>query len=117
MNENLICSKYLFIKWRTFNIAILLWGSPFFVPETRNNNLNFQIINENQICSKCLVIKWESFIRKSVEKKLFPLGEKRENTLKKGPPKQLSLWGPQFFVPDTRGSTLMKIKFATNVQL
>ena len=35
--------------------------------------------------------------------KLFPLGAKRENTPKKGPPKQRLLWGPLFFVPDTRG--------------
>ena len=32
--------------------------------------------------------KLETYIRKSVEKKLFPLSEKMENTLKKGPPKQ-----------------------------
>ena len=27
--------------------------------------------------------------------------QKRENTLKKGPPKERLLWGPLFFVPDT----------------
>ena len=52
----------------------------------------------------------ETFKRKIFEKKLFPLGAKRENTLKKGPPKQRLLWGPLFFVPGTRGLTLMKIK-------
>ena len=31
------------------------------------------------------VIKWETFIRKCFEKELFPLGEKRKNTLKNGP--------------------------------
>ena len=42
-------------------------------------------------------------MRKIFEQKLFPLDAKRENTLKKGPPKQRLLWGPFFFVPDTRG--------------
>ena len=63
------------------------------------------------------VIKWETFIRKFFENKLFPPGAKRENTLKKGPPKQRLLWGPPFSVPDTRGLTLMKIKYAPNVHL
>ena len=44
-----------------------------------------------------------NFYKKIFEKKLFPLGAKRENTPKKGPPKQRLLWGPLFFVPDTRG--------------
>ena len=66
---------------------------------------------------KCSVIKWETFIKKSFEKKLFPLGAKRENTLKKGAPKERFLWGPPFSVQYTRDLTLMKIKYAPNVQL
>ena len=34
------------------------------------------------------VIKWETFIKKCFEKKIFPLGAKMENTLKKGPLKE-----------------------------
>ena len=41
------------------------------------------LINENQICFNWSVIKWETFI--TVKKKIFPLGEKRENTLKTTP--------------------------------
>ena len=70
------------------NIAL---GAPIFCP--RHQRVN---INENRIYSKCSVIKWETFIRKSFKKKLFPLGEKRENTLKKGPPKQYCFGGPHF---------------------
>ena len=44
-----------------------------------------------------------NFYKKNFLKKLFTLGAKRENTPKKGPPKQRLLWGPLFFVPDTRG--------------
>ena len=43
-----------------------------------------------------------NFYKKNFEKKIFTLGAKGENTLKKGPPKWL-LWGPLFFVLDTRG--------------
>ena len=61
--------------------------------------------------------KMGNFYKKKFEKKLFPLGEKMENTLKKGPRRHPMPSGPPFFVPDTRGLTLMKIKYASNVQL
>ena len=48
---------------------------------------------------------------------MFPLGETGENTLKKRPRRHRMLWGPLFSVPDTRELTLMKIKYAPNVQL
>ena len=128
INEHQIYPKCSVIKWETFiwksflkkysllvkrgKISLKMgpksndcFGGPHFC--SRHQRVN---INENQIYSKCSVIKCETFIKKNVEKKIFPLGENWENTLKKGPPTQWLLWGPPFFVPDTRGSTLMKIK-------
>ena len=75
-----------------------------------------QFKKKKKICSKFSFIKWETFKGKIFEKILFPLGAKRENTLKKGPPKQRLPLGPLFFVPDTRGLTLMKIKYSPIVQ-
>ena len=49
--------------------------------------------------------KMGNFINKNLKKKLFPLGEKRENIPKKGP---RFLWGPPFSVPYT-GRGLEKI--------
>ena len=49
--------------------------------------------------------------------KIFLLGEKRGNTLKKGPRRHPMPSGPPFFVPDTRGSILMMFKYFPNVQL
>ena len=70
---------------------------------TRHQRVNS---NENQICSKWSVIKWETLIRIILLKKLFP------------PEKGKIPWStrrsPFVFVPDTRGLTLMKIKYVPN---
>ena len=71
--------------------ATVALGASLFCP--RHQRVN---IHEDQICSNCSFIGRQTFIRKIVEKKLFPLGAKGENTLKKGPPKQRLLWGPLF---------------------
>ena len=65
------------------------------------------------------IYKMGNFYKKNFRKKNYSLliGAKRENTLKKGPPKQRLLRGPLFFVPDTRGLTLMKIKYDPIVHL
>ena len=56
--------------------------------------------------------KMGNFYKKKFFKKLFLLGAKRENSLKKGPPNEKFLWGPPFSVPCTRELTFMKIKYA-----
>ena len=61
--------------------------------------------------------KMGNFYKKKFKKIIFPLGEKRENTLKKGPRRHRMLLGPPFSVPDTRVLILMKIRYAPNVQL
>ena len=43
---------------------------------------------------------FQMFIKKRFEKKIFPLGEKRENALEKRPRRHPMLWGPPFFVPE-----------------
>ena len=78
--------------------ATVALGASLFCP--RHQRVN---INENQICSNYSVIKWETFIRKSFEKKLFPLGEKMENTLKKGLPKQYCFGRAHFLFQTPEG--------------
>ena len=58
-----------------------------------------------------------NFNKKKLKKKLFPFEDKRENTLKNGLRRRQSPSGPFVFVPDTRGLTLMKRKYAPNSQL
>ena len=77
------------------NIAL---GAPIFC--SRHQRVN---INENQIFSKCSVIKWKTFIRKSFEKKLFPLGEKMEKPLKKALPKQYCFGRAHFLFQTPEG--------------
>ena len=122
INENPIFSKCLVIKWETF-LRKSFEKKLFPLGEKMKNTLKkalpkqycfgrahflFQTpervnINENPICSKCLVIKWETFIRKSFEKKLFPLGEKMENTLKKALPKQYCFGRAHFLFQTPEG--------------
>ena len=77
---------------------MIAFEAPLFC--SRHQRLN---IKENKICSECLGIKLEIFIKKSFEIKLFPLGEKRENTLKKGPEGNDCFSGPHFLFQTPEG--------------
>ena len=81
------------------------WGLSWELLPTGNRNISHGILQQRHLktpkhkigsifCNKTTIkhpnIAWETFIRKRFEKKLFPLGIKMENTLKKGLPKSLS---------------------------
>ena len=66
---------------------------------------------------KMVSYKMGNFYKNVLKENYYLLVKKGENTLQKGPRKQWLPLGPFFFVLDTRGLTLMKIKYAPNGQL